>query len=195
MCCWRVSREGRIFVRCSLVRHLSSVSLPCTLPVYPIVAAFRLPSPHARTPVLILTLYLSQQEWTPPSPSSAANCRPECSGWQSALIRPRACLRVRTRRGLVCEKPFPCMPVGFWLLAGFGANDDEFRGAQDRFMDEYFPKMPVGDGGRRARRVFGASPTSFTLLQVAMGLTRWVDCWDPDCRSWRSCRYHKVEDG
>lgn len=48
---------------------------------------------------------------------------------------------------LVCEKVFPCMPVGFWPLEGFGAREEEVRSARERFREAYFPEMPVGGGG------------------------------------------------
>ncbi|KAF5389107.1 hypothetical protein D9757_004902 [Collybiopsis confluens] len=40
---------------------------------------------------------------------------------------------------LVCVKPFPCMPVGFWPLPGFG-TDEAVKAAHVRFQDAYFPK-------------------------------------------------------
>lgn len=52
---------------------------------------------------------------------------------------------------LVCEKVFPCMPVGFWPLAGFGASDEEVRGAEGRFRDAYFPEM-LSEGGEKGER-------------------------------------------
>ena len=42
---------------------------------------------------------------------------------------------------LVCERAFPCMPVGFWPLSGFEASVEEVKKAQDRFMDAYFPEL------------------------------------------------------
>lgn len=38
---------------------------------------------------------------------------------------------------LVCVKPFPCMPLGFWPLSGFG-TEEAVRSAQLRFQDAYF---------------------------------------------------------
>ncbi|KAJ4478097.1 acetoacetyl-CoA synthetase [Lentinula aciculospora] len=38
---------------------------------------------------------------------------------------------------LVCVKPFPCMPAGFWPLPGFG-SDEAVKSAQKRFKDAYF---------------------------------------------------------
>ncbi|KAJ3997023.1 acetoacetyl-CoA synthetase [Lentinula boryana] len=38
---------------------------------------------------------------------------------------------------LVCVKPFPCMPAGFWPLPGFG-SDEAVQAAQKRFQDAYF---------------------------------------------------------
>jgi acetoacetyl-CoA synthetase len=43
---------------------------------------------------------------------------------------------------LVCTRPFPCMPVGFWPLPGYGA-EDAVRAAKARFQDAYFkPECP-----------------------------------------------------
>jgi acetoacetyl-CoA synthetase len=38
---------------------------------------------------------------------------------------------------LVCVKPFPCMPLGFWPLPGFG-TEAEVSAAQVRFQQSYF---------------------------------------------------------
>ncbi|CUA70198.1 acetoacetyl-CoA synthetase [Rhizoctonia solani] len=38
---------------------------------------------------------------------------------------------------LVCVKPFPCQPAGFWPLPGYG-TDDEVLAAQNRYKDAYF---------------------------------------------------------
>jgi hypothetical protein len=38
---------------------------------------------------------------------------------------------------LVCVRPFPCMPVGFWPLPGFGA-DESVKVAAERFRLAYF---------------------------------------------------------
>ncbi|KAJ7638822.1 acetoacetyl-CoA synthetase [Roridomyces roridus] len=38
---------------------------------------------------------------------------------------------------LVCLRPFPCMPVGFWPLPGFG-TDEEVAAAKQRYHDTYF---------------------------------------------------------
>ncbi|PFH52736.1 hypothetical protein AMATHDRAFT_73869 [Amanita thiersii Skay4041] len=42
---------------------------------------------------------------------------------------------------LVCTKPFPCMPLGFWPLAGYGKAED-VKGAQTRFQQSYFAEYP-----------------------------------------------------
>ncbi|KAG9017281.1 hypothetical protein FRB93_007394 [Tulasnella sp. JGI-2019a] len=39
---------------------------------------------------------------------------------------------------LVCTKPFPCQPLGFWPLPGFGAVQEDVDVAQVRFMQSYF---------------------------------------------------------
>ncbi|CEL59546.1 acetoacetyl-CoA synthetase [Rhizoctonia solani AG-1 IB] len=38
---------------------------------------------------------------------------------------------------LVCLKPFPCQPAGFWPLSGYG-TDEEVSNAQSRYQDAYF---------------------------------------------------------
>jgi len=38
---------------------------------------------------------------------------------------------------LVCLKPFPCMPLGFWPLPGFG-SDEDVAAAKTRFQQAYF---------------------------------------------------------
>jgi len=41
---------------------------------------------------------------------------------------------------LVCLKAFPCMPVGFWPLPGFG-TDDEVAAARARYHQAYFAEF------------------------------------------------------
>ncbi|KAI0722938.1 acetoacetate-CoA ligase [Earliella scabrosa] len=41
---------------------------------------------------------------------------------------------------LVCLKPFPCMPAGFWPLPGYGAPD-AVAAAQKRYQDAYFSEL------------------------------------------------------
>lgn len=41
---------------------------------------------------------------------------------------------------LVCVRPFPCMPLGFWPLPGFGP-DVEVSAAQKRFYQSYFAEF------------------------------------------------------
>ena len=41
---------------------------------------------------------------------------------------------------LVCTKPFPCQPVGFWPLPGYG-SDDEVQAAKDRYRQAYFAEF------------------------------------------------------
>ena len=41
---------------------------------------------------------------------------------------------------LVCVRPFPCMPLGFWPLPGFG-TEVEIKAAQDRFYQSYFSEF------------------------------------------------------
>ena len=42
---------------------------------------------------------------------------------------------------LVCLRPFPCQPVGFWPLAGF-ANEDAVEAAKMRYYQAYFSEYP-----------------------------------------------------
>lgn len=41
---------------------------------------------------------------------------------------------------LVCLKPFPCMPAGFWPLPGFG-TDDEVAAAVAKYKRAYFAEI------------------------------------------------------
>ena len=41
---------------------------------------------------------------------------------------------------LVCLKPFPCMPVGFWPLEGYGSKAD-VEGAKVRYQQAYFSEF------------------------------------------------------
>ena len=38
---------------------------------------------------------------------------------------------------LVCVKPFPCQPVGFWPLPGY-ASEEEVGAAKARYQQAYF---------------------------------------------------------
>lgn len=38
---------------------------------------------------------------------------------------------------LVCVRPFPCMPIGFWPLPSFG-TDESVKAAAERFRIAYF---------------------------------------------------------
>ncbi|KAL1747449.1 hypothetical protein HDZ31DRAFT_80433 [Schizophyllum fasciatum] len=42
---------------------------------------------------------------------------------------------------LICLKPFPCQPVGFWPLEGFGAAED-VKKAKARYQQSYFSEFP-----------------------------------------------------
>ena len=41
---------------------------------------------------------------------------------------------------LVCLRPFPCMPAGFWPLPGYGPPD-AVESAQKRYQDAYFSEF------------------------------------------------------
>lgn len=51
----------------------------------------------------------------------------------------------QTRQGeageLVCVRPFPCMPLGFWPLPGFDALPAVVSAAQERFHQSYFAEF------------------------------------------------------
>ena len=42
---------------------------------------------------------------------------------------------------LVCLKPFPCQPVGFWPLEGFGSAEAVEK-AKARYQQSYFSEFP-----------------------------------------------------
>ncbi|KAG8934326.1 hypothetical protein FRC02_010183 [Tulasnella sp. 418] len=41
---------------------------------------------------------------------------------------------------LVCTKPFPCQPLGFWPLPGYG-SDEDVAAAQERYRQSYFDEF------------------------------------------------------
>jgi len=41
---------------------------------------------------------------------------------------------------LVCTRPFPCMPLGFWPLPGYG-NEEDVKAARSRFFQSYFSEF------------------------------------------------------
>jgi len=41
---------------------------------------------------------------------------------------------------LVCERPFPCQPLGFWPLPGFG-SEEKVKQAEKRHQDAYFSQF------------------------------------------------------
>lgn len=41
---------------------------------------------------------------------------------------------------LVCIKPFPCMPLGFWPLPGYGTHSD-VEAAKVRYQEAYFSEF------------------------------------------------------
>uniref|UniRef100_A0A0W0FJZ4 Putative acetoacetyl-coa synthetase n=1 Tax=Moniliophthora roreri TaxID=221103 RepID=A0A0W0FJZ4_MONRR len=51
----------------------------------------------------------------------------------------KACLADKSGE-LVCVKPFPCMPAGFWPLPGFG-TDAAVKSAGERFRQAYFAEF------------------------------------------------------
>lgn len=42
---------------------------------------------------------------------------------------------------LVCTQAFPCQPVGFWPLPGFGANEKGVEEAEERHRKSYFAEF------------------------------------------------------
>jgi acetoacetyl-CoA synthetase len=45
---------------------------------------------------------------------------------------------------LVCTRPAPCMPVGFWPLPGFDAPEPDVAKARERYQQAYFRGEPGG---------------------------------------------------
>ena len=41
---------------------------------------------------------------------------------------------------LVCTRPFPCQPVGFWPLEGYGSEKD-VQAAKERYRQAYFAEF------------------------------------------------------
>jgi acetoacetyl-CoA synthetase len=39
---------------------------------------------------------------------------------------------------LVCTRPFPCQPLGFWPLPGFGYKIDLIEQAKEKYQESYF---------------------------------------------------------
>lgn len=50
-------------------------------------------------------------------------------------------LQLGTPGDLVCNQHFPCQPLGFWPLKGFG-QDDEDEKAQTRYLSSYYQTIP-----------------------------------------------------
>jgi acetoacetyl-CoA synthetase len=43
-----------------------------------------------------------------------------------------------TQGELVCIRPFPCQPVGFWPLEGYGKTKELVEEAKERYKKAYF---------------------------------------------------------
>jgi len=43
---------------------------------------------------------------------------------------------------LVCTRPFPCQPAGFWPLEGFVDDEDAVKAARKRYREAYFEEFP-----------------------------------------------------
>ena len=41
---------------------------------------------------------------------------------------------------LVCTQPFPCQPLGFWPLPGYG-TDEDVAAAKERYRQAYFAEF------------------------------------------------------
>jgi acyl-coenzyme A synthetase/AMP-(fatty) acid ligase len=41
---------------------------------------------------------------------------------------------------LVCTRPFPCMPAGFWPLSGYG-TEEAVKAAEERYQKAYFSEF------------------------------------------------------
>lgn len=105
---------------------------------------------------------------------------------------------------LVCLKAFPCMPAGFWPLAGFG-TDEDVAGASAKYRQAYFAAIEgVWCESQLARHAFRAfshhswKTMAITLSSHVRGLAtagvlscsaaRMVCCTDvcSICRKWSS---------
>ncbi|KAF9514059.1 hypothetical protein BS47DRAFT_1362010 [Hydnum rufescens UP504] len=42
---------------------------------------------------------------------------------------------------LVCDQHFPCQPLGFWPLPGYGESADAVAKARERYLDSYYRKI------------------------------------------------------
>jgi acetoacetyl-CoA synthetase len=42
---------------------------------------------------------------------------------------------------LVCDQHFPCQPLGFWPLPGYGESADAVAKARERYLDSYYRKV------------------------------------------------------
>lgn len=82
---------------------------------------------------------------------------------------------------LVCTKPFPCQPLGFWPLAGFGDTAAVQR-AVARYKQSYFE---VFDTVWCEHCPF-PSPSCLVHYLIFCPLTLHVRKYSP----WRSCDYH-----
>lgn len=62
-------------------------------------------------------------------------------GMAVTAFTPQGTIAERGEAGeLVCLKPFPCQPVGFWPLPGYG-NDEDVKVAQSRYQQAYFSEF------------------------------------------------------
>lgn len=43
---------------------------------------------------------------------------------------------------LVCDKHFPCQPLGFWPLEGYGESSDAVEKARTRYFESYYETVP-----------------------------------------------------
>lgn len=42
---------------------------------------------------------------------------------------------------LICDMHFPCQPVGFWPLAGYGESLEAVQRARTRYAEAYYEKV------------------------------------------------------
>jgi acetoacetyl-CoA synthetase len=63
---------------------------------------------------------------------------------------------------LVCLKPFPCQPIGFWPLCGFGSNE-AVATAEARHQQAYFSQFSCGIWCKSARCLITSLGSQLTI--------------------------------
>lgn len=86
---------------------------------------------------------------------------------------------------LVCTRPFPCMPLGFWPLPGYGEEADVVA-AQKRFHESYFSEFDGIWCKRFFSFEFGYHILVFLLLAITFLIPFFVCFFDRSRRSYRN---------